>query len=366
MEEIKDYFYKCPTAIYLTSNGISKAGEIILKEGFKKVFVLYGGHSLEKSGNLAKLEESLKENHIEYQLQGGILPNPDISFIYKYLPVIKKYQPELILAVGGGSVIDTAKNICVSYFYDGDPLDFNKKIVTPKKSLPLGTILTLAAAGSEMSDSCVISDYKTNFKSGFKSVFNRPTFSILSPELTLTVSMYQTCCGLVDIISHSFERYFSPSTPHDVCDYFALGVIRNMVEVTPLLIKNPNDVILRRAMMLNSTVAHNGWTSFGKEELYFPCHMAEHEMSGTHPELTHGLGLRFLLCEFLKINKERLSDKIVKFGRFVFDINSNDPEDTIKAFDNFLDSLPLVHRMTEVGFTKEEETKYLSQLKIKY
>lgn len=361
---IEDVYFKCPTSMYIVENGIEKSGEIIKKEGFNKVFVIYGGHSLEKSGNLAKLEDSLKKNHIEYQLKGGVLPNPDVSFVNETLPILKEYKPECILAVGGGSVIDTAKSLCVSYYYDGDPLDFNKKLVTPKKALPLGTILTLAAAGSEMSTSCVISDYKTNFKSGFNSVYNRPTFSIEDPSLTLTVPSFQTFAGLVDIISHSFERYFSPSFNYELCDLFALSVIKEMVEVAYVLIKNPNDLDARRSMMVTSTLSHNGITSFDKPITRFPCHMVEHKMSGIHPNLTHGLGLRFLLAEFMEVNKDLLKDKIIKLGKFVFDINSTDPEITIEAFRKFLDDLPLAKDMCEEGFTEKEKEDYISQLKI--
>lgn len=358
------YTYYCPTRIFIQEDGIKQAGSIIKSLGYKKIFIIYGGHSLVKSGNYDLLINSLKENNIEFKSIGGVRANPEVEFIRTNLPLIREYQPDLILAVGGGSVIDTAKNICVSYFYDGDPLDFNKKIVTPKKKLPLGTILTLAAAGSEMSNSCVISEDKTNFKSGFNSEFNRPDFSILDPYLTLSVPTFQTFAGLVDIISHSFERYFSPSLKYELCDEFALSVIKQCVLIAPILIKDPNNIEARRTMLICSTTSHNGWTSFGKQNTNFICHKIEHQMSGVKPSLTHGLGLRFLLGEFLQINKDVLKDKIVHFGKFVFDINSNDPQPTIDAFKAFLDSLPLQKNMVEFGFTKKEEEYYLNQLKL--
>jgi len=360
----QDIYFKCQTGIYIVENGLQKAGKIIKQEGFTKVFIVYGSSYLEKSSNLQILIKSLEENGIEYKYKGGIKPNPDISFVRNILPEIKEYRPELLLAVGGGSVIDTAKSICAGYYYDKDPLDFNKYLVELKKALPIATILTLSASGSEMSTSCVMSEYETGFKKGFNSVLNRPLFSIEDPLLTLSVSQFQTFAGLVDIISHSFERYFSPSYKYQVCDYFALSIIKQMVEIAPILINNPSNLDARRSMMVASTLSHNGITSFDKPSTKFICHKIEHKMSGTHPKLTHGLGLRFLLAEFMDINKDVLSEKINKFGKFVFDINSQNPCETINKFKEFLNSLPLPKSMTEVGFTKQEEQKYIDELKL--
>lgn len=357
------YYYSCPTSIYIIKDGLNKAGEIIKKEGYKRAFVIYGSHYLKDSGKLDILFNSLKKNGIDYCSKGGVLANPDISFVREALKEAKEYKPDLILAVGGGSVIDTAKSLKSAYFYPNDPLDFNKKIAKPNKSLPLGVILTISAAGSEMSDSCVISDRTTNFKSGFNDIHNRPTFSIEDPSLTLSVSPFQTACGIVDIISHSFERYFSPSSKYELCDYLALSVIKECVELAPALINNPSDLEARRGMMIASTVSHNGWTSFGKS-MRFKCHFVEHQMSGKHPEIAHGLGLRFLLGEFMKVNKAELNDKIVELGKFVFNLDNPSEEETIKAFDKFLSSLPLVKTMEEAGIYKEEKESYISQLKI--
>lgn len=360
---LEPYTYYCPTKIFIQENGLKEAGNIIRNLGYKKVFIIYGGHSLINSGNYDLLINSLKENNIEFKSIGGVRANPEVEFIRQNLPIIKEYKPDLILGVGGGSVIDTAKNICVSYYYDGDPLDFNKWLVKPSKKLPLGVILTLAAAGSEMSTSCVISEDKTNFKQGFNSDFNRPEFSILDPKLTLTVPSFQTFAGLVDIISHSFERYFSLSSKYELSDLFALSVIKQCVEIAPILLADPTNLDARRSMMITSTCSHNGWTSFGKPKTNFICHKVEHEMSGHNPKLTHGLGLRFLLGEFLEINKDVLKDKIIQFGKFVFDIDNN-VDATIKAFKSFLDSLPLSKSMLDEGFTKEDEIYYLSKLKL--
>jgi alcohol dehydrogenase YqhD (iron-dependent ADH family) len=360
---MEDLYYKCPTGIYFVSDALHKAGAIIKKEGYKRAFLLYGGHYLKSSGNYDILAASLKENGIEFAEKGGINPNPDVQFVRDALKEVREFKPDLILAVGGGSVIDTGKSLAASYYYKGDPLDFNKKLAKPEKALPVGVILTLSAAGSEMSDSCVLSEYATGFKSGFNDIHNRPAFSIEDPALTDDVPPYQTACGLVDIISHSFERYFSPSSNYEVCDLFALAVIKDIIEITPVLLKDPTNYDARRSMMIASTVSHNGWTSFGKK-MQFRCHFVEHQMSGKMPSLPHGLGLRFLLAEYMKINKEPLHQKIVELGRYVFNIESDNPDEAIYHFEKFLSSLPLPQDMTEVGFTKEEKENYIAQLRI--
>lgn len=359
-----DYYYSCPTKIYVIDKGIERAGKIIRENGFKRIFLIYGGQSLKKSGNYDLLIKSLKDEGIEYIEQGGVLANPDISFVKENLERVREYKPDLIFAVGGGSVIDTAKNFCKAYYYDGNPLDFNMKKAVPTKSLPLGVILTLSAAGSEMSNSCVMSDRTINFKGGFGSDLNRPTFSILDPKLTYSVSSFQTSCGLVDIISHSFERYFSPSNKYELADYLALSIIKECVEISPVLLNSPKDYEARRTMMLTSTVSHNGWTSFGKG-YRMPCHAVEHKISGKYPNIAHGLGLRFLLAEFMEVNKEELSEKIVKLGNFCFNLNSTSPDKTIESFRKYLDSLALPKTMEEVGIDPKEKIEFIKQLKLK-
>jgi alcohol dehydrogenase len=359
----EDLFYKCPTGIYFASDGIQKVGKILAANGYRKAFLIYGGHSLKDSGNLDKLHDSLAQNGIEFKEKGGVKPNPEIQFVKDVLPEVKAFKPDVVLAVGGGSVLDTAKSLCASYYYEGDPLDLNTKKYIPTRSLPLCAVPTIAAAGSEMSDSCVMSDYKTGFKGGFNSLLNRPAISIEDPSLTWGVSEFQTCCGLVDIISHSFERYFSPSSLYEPCDYLALGVMKDIVDITPVLLKDLKNPEARRSMLIASTLSHNGITSFGKA-MRFKCHQVEHQLSGKHPEIAHGLGLRFLLPEFLEINKDQLGTKIVRFGHELFGVSSQDPEKSISAFRSYLDKLPLVKTMAEAGISKEEQESYLKQLRV--
>ncbi len=360
---MEDLYYRCPTGIYLIENGLDKSGEIIKKEGFSKVFIIYGGESIKRNGYYSRLIDSLDKNNILHEEKGGVEPNPDIEFVYTVMPRIKEFKPDLILAIGGGSVIDTAKSIIHAYYYTGDPLDFNKKIAKSTKVLPLGVILTLSASGSEMSSSCVISSRKENFKSGFNDITNFPTFSILDPSLTSTVPHYQIACGIVDIISHSFERYFSSSSKYELSDYFALSVIKQMVELSKDVLSSTPSFDAFRAMMLCGTASHNGYTSFIKK-YNMRCHFVEHQMSAQKAELSHGLGLRFLLANFMEVNKDKLENKIVNFGKYVFDLASPTAEETIEKFENYLRSLELPNNMEEVGFTIEEKNAFIKQLVI--
>lgn len=329
-------FYN-PTHIYFTS--YENIGILIRKYGFSKVVLLCGSSYLKSSGILDNILKKLKEANILTYVYSGITANPDLKNVEEALNLTKEVKPDLLLAVGGGSVLDLAKSVANNFYYDGDILDFNKKKTMPTKALPLATIITIAASGSEMSSSCVISDRKTNFKGGFNSPTNYPLFSILDASLTKSVSEFQTCCGLVDIISHSFERYFCKSEEYQICDLFALGVIRNIVDLTPKLLNNLNDENLRKAMMETGSVSHNGFTSFGKVTS-MPCHFVEHLISGKYPEIAHGLGLSWLLGPFMRRNYEVLKDKIKKFGHFVFD--EDDPKVALDKFDEYINSLPLI------------------------
>lgn len=353
-------FYN-PTHIFLEENGLDQIGSIISKYKKYRVLIVYGGNSLVRSGNLERIVLALKSNNIIFESLGGVGANPDISFVRLALEKARIFNPDLLLAVGGGSVIDAVKSMANSFYYEGDPLDFNRHLLIPTKVLPFATVLTLAASGSEMSSSCVISDRASGFKGGFNSPTNYPLFSLLDPTLTYTVPPFQTACGLVDIISHSFERYFCSSRRYELADYLALSVIKEVIELSPCVLKNPTDYEARRAMILCGTVSHNGWTSFGKNYA-MKCHFVEHKISGVHPEIAHGLGLRWLLVPFLRINSSVLTEKITKFGSFIF--NTADVDQTISCLENYLQSLPLKQLPKDFGISEAEEKEYLNLLRL--
>lgn len=341
-----------PTHLYLEEDGVSKVGAIIKSYNKSRVILVFGRASFLKSDNYPRLTKSLAEAGIEYLEYSGIDANPDIADALAIVDLAKGFNPDLLLAVGGGSVIDAAKVAANLYYYDGDPLDFNRHLAEPTEALPVGVVLTLAASGSEMSSSAVISDRKTGFKGGFNHKNNYPLFSILDPSLTYTVSQFQTACGIVDIIAHSFERYFCPSREYEIADEIALAVIKGIIEVAPEVLSDPFNYEKRRAMMLCGTVSHNGWTSLMKP-FKMKCHFVEHIISGKYPMIAHGLGLAWLMPEFLRRNTGILEEKIVKFGKTVFDVDTS--TETIKRFDAFIKGLPLNNNMQDYGISKEEE-----------
>lgn len=359
-----DFNFCCPTKIYFKNEGVSSIGEIISQDyNFKKVYLVYGGNSLKKIGAYSKIINSLKDNHIEFKEYGGISFNPDIEDVKKMVDEVKAFHPDLILACGGGSVLDASKSVAHGYYYEGNPLDFNKHLVKPLHALPVATILTLSASGSEMSDSCVISDRKHNFKSGFNSQTNYPLFSLMDPSLTLSVPPYQVGVGLADMFSHSFERYFSPSSEIEPSDYLALGIMKAIVKTSYEVIAKPDDVEARRNMMICGTLAHNGITSYGKNKRFI-VHKAEHILSGFYPELVHGQGIALLMPLYLEMNKCKYKDKILEMGKSVFSMKSTPSlQAVIDVFKDWLNTLPIYHSFDELPF-KIDEKAYSKAIKI--
>ena len=356
-----NFNYYTPTKVVFGKNTEDKCGELVKEQGCKKVMIHYGSGSVKRTGLLDKVKASLDEAKINYIELGGAVPNPRLSLVYEGIELAKKEGVDFILAVGGGSAIDSAKAIGYGVANEGDVWDFYDKKRQATGCLPIGVVLTIAATGSEMSNSCVISDRENNFKGGFNHYTNYPTFALLDPTLTYSVSPFQTACGLVDILSHSFERYFCTSQKFELSDYLALSVIKQIIELSPTVMNNPNDYEARRAMMLCGSFSHNGWTGFGKTTKMH-CHGIEHTLSGRHPEIAHGEGLRFLLAEFIKVNYDLLKDKIAKFGKFVFD--ENDPSMVYNRLEKYFSTLPLRHSMRECGISESEENELLLRLKL--
>lgn len=363
----KDYSFNfcCPTEIYFRPNGVSSIGKILKDDyNFHKVFLIYGGESIRKNGTYEKVITSLNENDIAFLEYGGIQANPDVEDINKIITTCKTFHPEIILAVGGGSVLDTAKCVAHGYYYAGNPLDFAKGVVEPLHALPVATILTLAASGSEMSDSCVVSDRKHHFKGGFNCKSNYPLFSLMDPMLTFTVPQYQVGIGLVDMFSHSFERYFSPSHEFEPSDELALGVMKAIVDISKAAIEKPEDLEVKRAMMICGSLAHNGITSYGKKKR-FVVHAAEHYLSGVYPSLAHGQGIALLIVDFLRRNEDTLSQKISRFGEAVFSLEKGcSTKDSIDAFEGYIYSLPIYHTFSELPFVIKEEDVKKAQRKL--
>ncbi len=311
------------TKLYFGVDRHLESGKILQSFGAKNVLILYGQKSAVESGLLESVTERLDEEKIDYVLYGGISANPEIIHVRKAKVIGKEYNIDYILAVGGGSVIDVAKAVAVAFNYDGDELDFNKRLKVPESALPLGVILTHSSAGSEMSPSCVISEAASHFKQGFRSDLVRPKFAILNPELTYSVSPYQTAVGIVDSFMHSLERYFNESDDISLSDRFAEAIFITLKEAAEVLISDPYDEVARANVMLASTFSHNDITGLGKK-VTMPAHALEHALSALYPSIAHGHGLAVIYPAWLRFNFEELKFKLDRLARVVF--NSNLPE----------------------------------------
>jgi len=346
-----------PTKLFFGRGKEKDIGAIIKSYGFKKILFHYGGGSIKSSGLYQTVVSSLKKNNVEYVELGGVRINPTHSLVRAGVFLAQKEKIDFILAVGGGSVIDSTKAIAVGFYYEGDPFDFNLHLAQPKQSLPVGVILTISAAGSELSSSCVISNDETGTKRGFNSDLIRPLFAVCNPELTYSVNKYQTGCGIVDIISHSFERYFSPSEQKELADEFALGVIRHVVEVGKIAIDNPKDYEARASLMLASTFSHNGVTGLGKK-VNMPIHAIAHGLSGYDPNIAHGAALSVMIPAWMAYVKDAEIDKFAAFGREVFKIHFVNKDESanigIRELRNFFQEIGMPVTLRELGIDKQD------------
>ena len=360
-----DFEFISPTKIYFGKDKELLIGEILKERNAKKVLLVVGKSSVFKSGLFDKVAKVLCECDIEYYVLKNVRPNPSLSSVKEGLNIAKENNIDFILAIGGGSVIDCAKSIAVSFFYDGDPFDFNKHIVKPIKALPLGVILTLAASGSELSSSCVISNDEEGLKQGFNSDLVRPNFAILNPELTFSVSKFQTGCGIVDIISHSLERYFCPSGKDEISDEFALTLIKEMIPVGEKCIKKHNDYNARGAMMVLGSLSHNGLTSIGKNYV-MTIHQLEHALSAYDNKIAHGAGLSVLIPAWMEYTFNRDIDKFVHFGEVVFKLNSDEKirsaKMSIQSLKDYFKKIAMPTTLTELGINKEDIPQIVDRL----
>ena len=325
-----DFDFVSPTKIYFGNNKEELIGQICLDGGYKRVCVVIGQGSVKRSGLLDRVVESLNKAGIKYQVLEGVRANPTIDLCHKGIEEARVFVPNLILAIGGGSVIDTAKNIAVGYFYPGDSFDFNLHIAKPKKALPVGVILTISASGSELSNSCVIQDDEKQIKRGFNDDLIRPVFAIENPKLSYSVSKIQTAYGVVDIMMHTLERYFNGSSENEPADGFAEALLKSVIKAGKTAYNNPTDYDARAVLMLMSSLSHNDLTSIGKGKMLF-VHQLEHAVSGVYPEVAHAAGLAVLFPAWAKYYVNYDTDKFNSLAVNVFGIHKMNKADCAKA-----------------------------------
>ena len=246
---MEQFSFYTPTKVIFGKGVQSQVGAVIKSYGFKKILFHYGSGSIKKSGLYDQIVASLRENGIEFVELGGVQPNPKLSLSRKAAQLCIDEKVEMILAVGGGSVLDSSKSAAAGAANHCDPWEFSSGARVLEKSLPVGAVLTIAAAGSEMSDSCVITNEEGWLKRGFNSDHNRPLFAIMNPELTYTVSKYQTACGVTDIMMHTLERYFCMNGDVALTDHLAEGLLRSVIEAGKVVMDKPDDYEARATLM---------------------------------------------------------------------------------------------------------------------
>jgi alcohol dehydrogenase YqhD (iron-dependent ADH family) len=349
--------YYAPTKL-LIDYDIHNIGNLIEEYGYKRVLVVYGKGSIKKQGLYDIVINSLKEKNLIFFEEGGVEANPKVEFVRNALA--KDYDIDFILAIGGGSVIDTAKSISVSYKTNIDPWEFNAKREIPKKALPIGVILTIAAAGSEMSNSCVISNPELKMKNGFNSDLVRPKFAIMNPELTYSLPKYQMACGIVDIMMHTLERFITPYES-DLADNFCIGLLKCVYKNGLIAYNDPKNYKARREIMLASSFSHNGLMELARP-MCFRCHQFEHVLSAVHDEIAHGAGLAVCFPAYAKYIYKKSPIAFMRFLRLAYQVFEVEPsmdkeKDCLLGIERlveFFRNLNMPTKMADLGIDKSE------------
>ncbi|MDR1536070.1 MAG: iron-containing alcohol dehydrogenase [Planctomycetota bacterium] len=360
-----NFVYYSPTKVIFGRDTESQAGNEIKVLGHKKVLLHYGGGSAKQSGLLDRVIASLNSAGIAHVALGGVKPNPRLSLVREGIALAKKEKIDFLLAVGGGSVIDSAKAIAYGITNEGDVWDL---YLAKKKAVacaPVGCILTIAAAGSETSYSSVITDENGNHKRSYNDDISRPKFAIMNPELTYTLPEYQTMSGVVDILMHTLERYFTNDRQVELIDRMAEGLMLSVIENAPKLLKNPRDYDARAEIMWAGSLSHNGLTGTGRTG-DFASHQLEHELSAMF-DVAHGAGLSAVWPSWARYV---LKHDIARFAQFAVrvmgvEMNYFQPEETasrgIDKLEDFFRSLRMPVTITELGI-KDLTEKQLDEM----
>lgn len=340
-----------PRTKYIFGRGVeNKVAEQLAAFDMKKPLIVYGKGSVIKSGLLDRVKKCLDEAGISYAELGGVQPNPVDDKVYEGIDLARKEGADSLLAVGGGSTIDTAKAIAAGLCYDGDFWNFY--CGTPvKNALPVGVILTIPAAGSEGSANTVITKLDGLQKRGMGSDCLRPRFALLNPELTFTLPPYQTAAGITDMMAHLMERYFTNTTEVELTDRLGEGILQTIIEEAPKVLANPQDYDARANIMWSGTLAHNGLTGCGRIDDW-ATHGLEHELSAVYG-VTHGAGLAVMFPAWMTYAAKENPGKLAQFARRVFNVDEKDDYKAalagIDALKRFLSSIGMPINMRELG-----------------
>ncbi len=314
---MRDFVYYTPTKVYFGRGREQETGEIVRGCGCDRVLLVYGSESAKRSGAFGKVADSLRRAGVGFTELGGVAPNPVMGPVREGVRICLEEKIPMVLALGGGSVIDTAKLIAVGAHHpESDPWVFPAKEKVPEGALPVGVVLTLAASGSEMSASCVITREEGGLKRGYTSDFNRPRFAVMDPELTYSVPPYQTACGVVDILMHTIERYFMPEKEAELTHGIAEALMRAVIAAGAAAMEDPRDYDARATLMWAGSLSHNGLTGAGKRE-GLQLHQLGHEICGIYPHIAHAAALSAL---FPAWERFVMPFDPVKFARFAVNV----------------------------------------------
>ena len=357
---MQNFNYYAPTRVVFGKGTENEVGKLIKEQNCKKVLVHYGGGSVIRSGLLDRVYTSLGAEGIAYTTLGGVVPNPRLSKVREGIELCQREGVDFILAVGGGSVIDSSKAIGYGLTNEGDVWDFYAKKRTASACLPIGTILTISAAGSEMSNSSVITNEDGWLKRGLSSEYSRCKFAIMDPTLTYTLPAYQTASGAADIMMHTMERYFTAvDAPMNLTDNLAEGLLRSVMKDVTAALRNPEDYEARAGLMWASSLSHNGLTGCGTDGGDWASHQLEHELGGKY-DVAHGAGLCAVWSSWARTVMPANPARFAKFAVNVMGVEpgADDTETAnrgIDAMEAFFQSIGMPTRINQMGITLSEE-----------
>ena len=384
---MNDFTFHLPTRFVFGRGATDRVGTELAAAGYRHALLVYGQGSVVRTGTLDRVTSALDAEGIAHTELAGVRPNPEVSLVREGVELARSCGADLVLAVGGGSVIDTAKAIALGVPYAGDVWDLFSGAAKPvaEGKLPVACVLTIPAAGSESSASAVISNDELSLKRGLSSELHRPAIAFMDPELTYTLPAYQTAAGVTDMIAHVMERYFSAVGPVPVTDNIACGIVRSLIEEAPRALAHPTDYDARANIMWAGTLAHNDIAGLGRNTNPggraggWESHGLEHELSAHHTQITHGAGLAVVFPAWMRYVWRSAPERFLSFGRDVFGIEPVDaeadgvdvtPEEavadavaaTIDELQAFFVSLGMPRTLGELGVTAKDVPALLETL----
>lgn len=355
-----NFDFYCPTRVVFGKDTEKKVGKLIREYGGTHVLIVYGGKSAVRSGLLALVKTALDEEGLGHSELDGVVPNPHLGKVYEGIRLGKEKKADFLLALGGGSAIDTAKAIGYGLTEpDRDVWELFLRKRSPQGCLPVACIVTIAAAGSETSKSCVITNEETGEKRSCGSIYARPKFAIMNPDLTKTLPDYQTQSGCTDIMMHTMERYFTNGEKMELTDAIAEGLLKTVMKNALILREHPDDYDTRAEVMWAGSLSHNGLTGCGNTEDDFVSHKLEHELGGMF-DVTHGAGLAAVWPSWARHVYKDCLPRFVRYARNVMGVVAEGTDEEIalagiRATEDFFRSIGMPVTLSELGITPTDE-----------